>query len=417
MIQDNNSNDQKYVCVQYVLTQQEYQNQAQFFEDIAKSQNISSYKLIKNLSIQELENQNFIQDNNIKKQYKPSEDFDQLDLEFKVEQDTSDIENEQKIFNQDITRNKSQEKQEQQQLLEKNIKKNDEYQKQENQNKNKENKENPLQESDEKNQYLQQQEEDIVIVNNEEDDDTFIIQDYQEEFEDKDDAKSSNKKKSLKGDKQKDFEQIKDEDEREKLYRSEKYQRKIQKLKQGCYSWFQSSKYGDVVEGTNIIPGKTPLLKPFWKKIFDNEDERLYFGKMLEELKSKGTPIRLIIDLTEQNKYYTFNKLKKNPRFGLTEILKDVEYYHYPLSIHNPPRKTEMNKLYSEINKHATKKNFYIFLHCFCGINRTGYVTSYFLGRSKNLKSDECIKRFEKARGAKFNRQNLVQDLQEKFDF
>lgn len=41
-------------------------------------------------------------------------------------------------------------------------------------------------------------------------------------------------------------------------------------------------------------------------------------------------------------------------------------------------------------------------MHCFCGINRTGYVISYFLCKKYNISSKEAIKRFEEAVGYKF---------------
>ena len=52
------------------------------------------------------------------------------------------------------------------------------------------------------------------------------------------------------------------------------------------------------MEGTNIIPSKTFLLKKRWQSLMKNEDDYFDLGLTINNFKEKGTPIRLIIDLT-----------------------------------------------------------------------------------------------------------------------
>lgn len=75
------------------------------------------------------------------------------------------------------------------------------------------------------------------------------------------------------------------------------------------------------------------------------------------------------------------------------------------------PRKSDLNKLYDIINKNSTKKDFYTLIHCFNGLNRTGYLICFYLCKRLGLKSAEAIQRFEEARNMKMYRENLVRDL------
>lgn len=48
--------------------------------------------------------------------------------------------------------------------------------------------------------------------------------------------------------------------------------------------WLTTRPCGQKVKGTNIVPGKTPLLLNRWKPLFDSVEERCYMKQMLEDL-------------------------------------------------------------------------------------------------------------------------------------
>lgn len=67
------------------------------------------------------------------------------------------------------------------------------------------------------------------------------------------------------------------------------------------------SKFGDIVEETNLIPSKVMLLKPKWKELLKLTEKDYYdFKEVMNFFKQKNSPIKVIIDLTTHNSYYEF---------------------------------------------------------------------------------------------------------------
>jgi atypical dual specificity phosphatase len=108
-------------------------------------------------------------------------------------------------------------------------------------------------------------------------------------------------------------------------------------------------------------------------------------------------PITVILDLNPKPTYRweAFSRNKKNKEF------QSVVYYHLPIYRKELPSEKELNKVYDYLNKNLYKPATSI-ISCFHGINRTGYVSSFFLCKKFSIKVDEAVARFNTARGYTF---------------
>lgn len=71
-----------------------------------------------------------------------------------------------------------------------------------------------------------------------------------------------------------------------------------------------------------MIPSKTFLLKLRWDKLFENNKDAYYsLGDCIKENQQRGTPIKMIVDLTNTENYYSFDLCRKK---YFKEELKDV---------------------------------------------------------------------------------------------
>jgi atypical dual specificity phosphatase len=174
--------------------------------------------------------------------------------------------------------------------------------------------------------------------------------------------------------------------------------------------WKKYPKAGDVVEGTNIIPTKTFLMKRRWTKLLKEEDQ-FDLPKFVEECAAAGKKIGAIIDINCSDNYYTFDICKKKNR----DLLKNVEYKKVKMRFDELPHKSDMNKIYEVMNKHLFKGHYTI-IHCTHGVNRTGYAIAYFLCKKFQMKVKDAVDRFEKARGMKIKYHEIIDDLYEKFE-
>lgn len=136
--------------------------------------------------------------------------------------------------------------------------------------------------------------------------------------------------------------------------------------------WNFCSKFGTVVEGTNIIPLKTPFQELYPLEEFINEQEKL------------GLKVKTIIDLTDTNRYYTIN-----------DIPKGITYIKIPVSGKEAPDKKLVKNFIEKINEN---KEGYIGVHCTHGMNRTGFLVASYLIETFNIKVSEAIEIFNKAR-------------------
>lgn len=175
--------------------------------------------------------------------------------------------------------------------------------------------------------------------------------------------------------------------------------------------WQGCSKVGTPIPGTFVVPVKTPFEGPLQQRalkegLITKED---HFPKieLLRTLAANGTPAGLVIDLVNTDKYYK----------GYTPDFK-VEYKKVPIpgrSVPSPKDVVKVCDLIDEYVKRRPSKKHHVVVHCTHGMNRTGFFcAAYLLLRTeagKKMGAREAVDIFEKARGAKMEKDYLIQTL------
>jgi len=173
-------------------------------------------------------------------------------------------------------------------------------------------------------------------------------------------------------------------------------------------AWKGDTKFGEFVEETLILPCKSFLSDKKWRghldpiQLFDIMD-------IVDYLDKKNLKINYIIDLNRSFDYYNFEEKKKD-----CPQLADTKYFKFKLENREVPDDDNVNKVY-EVLKKAHEAKEVVVIHCFNGINRTGYIVADFLCRYFGIKGEEAIARFEKARKHRIEHQCMVDKLKERY--
>ena len=204
------------------------------------------------------------------------------------------------------------------------------------------------------------------------------------------------------------------------------------------HKWKTILKFHEPIKGTNIIPCKVPLDSKF-SYLCNKYDNFYNLDGLLTSLNAEGKKVKMIVDLNQSTYYYNaslfpedkriviFDKnLKKTTRKDITEELwrneqfedmhseltKDITYVKAPLSIKKstfdqPPwlkaifDVLDQSVLVSNPDDEDTETRdfeYYILVHCFHGINRTGSVLATYLTKKLGVEMKEAIYLFESAR-------------------
>ena len=154
--------------------------------------------------------------------------------------------------------------------------------------------------------------------------------------------------------------------------------------------WDKYTNLGAVVEGTKFIAFKVPLNK--------NEDWNL------KELKRQVPDLKVIIDLTNTNKYY-------QPRH-----CEELGLIHRKIFVpgHVVPNKKIVEEFFSAVNECPEPESGLIGVHCTHGLNRTGYLVCRWMIEKAGRDPDAAITAFNTARGHVQERGNYLEHLRTK---
>jgi len=130
---------------------------------------------------------------------------------------------------------------------------------------------------------------------------------------------------------------------------------------------------------------------------------------LVDFLHKKNLRISYIIDLNRSFDYYNFEDKKKE-----SPLLSETKYCKFKLENSAVPDDKTVNEVF-EILKKAHEAKEVVVIHCFNGINRTGYIVSEFLCRYFGISGEEAISRFEKARKHRIEHQCMVDKLKERY--
>jgi len=175
--------------------------------------------------------------------------------------------------------------------------------------------------------------------------------------------------------------------------------------------WRKVTKYGKFIEGTNILPMKTPMTRRRWTDHTPQEDQ-FKVVQMIEQLKKEGKEVAAIIDLNRNDSgYYNWDWTQWRNK----ALLGKIEYRKIKIGTKEIGNKAQLNKVYDVLNKNAFKKDQIILVHCTRGINRTGHAVCYFLCKRFELTPQEAIRRFNEARGYPIDKKDIIEDLYDRF--
>ena len=175
--------------------------------------------------------------------------------------------------------------------------------------------------------------------------------------------------------------------------------------------WRKVTKYGKVIEGTNILPIKTPMSRKRWTDHTPQEDQ-FKLIPLIQEINKTGKTVAAIVDLNRNDSgYYNFDWAQWRNK----DILGRIEYRKIKIGTKEIGNKAQLNKVYDILNKNVFKKDQVVLVHCTRGINRTGHAVCYFLCKRFELTPEEAIKRFNEARGYPIDKKDILDDLFDRF--
>jgi len=172
--------------------------------------------------------------------------------------------------------------------------------------------------------------------------------------------------------------------------------------------WRGQLRYGDFVKGTKILPIKTFLCEPEWLDLI-HETEHHNLIDLAENFDKQGLKIGMILDLNRSTHYYNFDKAR-----GDHPLLAHTKYYKFKLEQGAVPTEESIEEVY-KIFEQGHETEDIILVHCYNGINRTGYMVCEFLCKKFGLSGEEAIKNFEEARKYRMEHACLTSTLLEKY--
>ncbi|CAI2379419.1 unnamed protein product [Moneuplotes crassus] len=220
-------------------------------------------------------------------------------------------------------------------------------------------------------------------------------------------------------------------------------------------NWRSISAYQKPIEGTNIIPCKVPLDSKY-ASFCEKNDNFYNLDGLISMLENEGKAIKMILDINTSTYYYNSKLfLKENKKILFEDNLKDVSemsesnyswensefedltsalteditYVKAPLVTKELSEESfeglmpifeELDKYFlcseGQSSEHGNKNfPFYIIIHCFHGLNRTGFLISSYLMYKLGLEPKEAIQIFERSRSRRLEH-SFMYDTLETFD-
>jgi len=172
--------------------------------------------------------------------------------------------------------------------------------------------------------------------------------------------------------------------------------------------WRGCTSIGESVAGLPIVPCKTPFEGPLAERAYAEGliEDSDWFGKedLLRISTEQGTPVGLVVDLVNTEKYYT----------GFSEQEDGVEYQKFWIPGRTVPERTVIEEIFDLVDDFVTRRpGEYVAVHCTHGVNRTGFlVAAYLMTRAHLPECKKAVKAFERARGTKMDKLYLIEALQ-----
>lgn len=171
--------------------------------------------------------------------------------------------------------------------------------------------------------------------------------------------------------------------------------------------WRECTPVGRNIAGTAIVPCKTPFEgwladRAYAANMIEDTD---WFGKedLLRICQEQGTPVGLVIDLVNTEKYYT-------------GFMGDdrLEYKKVRIPGRQVPERGLLEEIFDRIDDFVSRRpGEYVAVHCTHGVNRTGFVVAaYLMTRAHLPQKTKAVAAFEEARGSKIDKEYLLEALE-----
>eukprot|EP00743_Colponemidia_sp_Colp-15_P007273 GILK01007854.1.p1 GENE.GILK01007854.1~~GILK01007854.1.p1 ORF type:complete len:251 (+),score=21.40 GILK01007854.1:42-794(+) len=167
--------------------------------------------------------------------------------------------------------------------------------------------------------------------------------------------------------------------------------------------WKSFTKFGRPIEGTNIIPFKTPLASR-WER-FIKKKHRFRLSDFLCSMESAGTAVGLVVDLTDTFKYY--DGAEECREHGVKYVKIRVRGQQVPPE----SQVAEFCRAMEDFLSHSPTTAKYVAVHCTHGVNRTGYFLCRYLESSLKIECSKAMELFQSARGHPMERAYLVERM------
>jgi len=140
-----------------------------------------------------------------------------------------------------------------------------------------------------------------------------------------------------------------------------------------------------------------------------DSSEHFRLEDLVDGLHEKGLKIGLILDLNRSTSYYNFEKIQKS-----YEQLASTTYKKFKLENGAVPSEEAIKEI-CELFRQAYERDEVIIVHCYNGINRTGYLICEFLCSFLGMNAETAISKFETARKYKIEHECMVNQLRIKY--
>lgn len=164
--------------------------------------------------------------------------------------------------------------------------------------------------------------------------------------------------------------------------------------------WQEYSPLGTVIDGTRIIPFKTPLRSQVCQKL-NPQTERW----TISDLVNRVPNLSAVIDLTTmvpQNRYDINEFINAGVSYTKINILGSGSL----------PNQYQIRKFFGAMDYYLRRnRHGFVGVHCTHGLNRTGLMICKYMIERLRIPHIETIERFERARGHQIERSNYITEL------
>lgn len=197
---------------------------------------------------------------------------------------------------------------------------------------------------------------------------------------------------------------------------NEQKEEQVIKVLEKLKKWSKIQSVGQPVRGTRLIPCKTPVASRFiaarLDKIAGMEDgpfTNFDVEVLLQELERRGTPLGLIVDLSNHSPLYD------TPLHGLKSSWRHVKVACVSKITADLDTVQRLRQVIRNFEIDPKNEGKYIAIHCSYGRNRTGVMVVSYLVEELGMSIEDALNAFREARSPGIKHPWMIQELRERY--